>query len=107
MYPQGPRLYTQSFLELAGEEEVEVENLGGGVNSFKTARYFLKYVAVLEELGPPHKISSSPTGARFPVYKREDLQGTTWKMRILNIRSLASLVTIIVINFKFPYFPQS
>ena len=33
-----------------------------------------------------------------PVYKVEDLGGTSWKMTILNIRSLASLATIMHAN---------
>ena len=32
------------------------------------------------------------------MYKVEDLGGTSWKMTILNIRSLASLATIINVN---------
>ena len=46
------------------------------------------------ELSDPHKISLLPhpqTVMENPVYKLEDLQGTSWKMTILNIRSLASL----------------
>ena len=39
MYPQGPQVYTQGFLELFGGGG---GGAGGGSNSSKMARYFLK-----------------------------------------------------------------
>ena len=42
MYPQGPQVYTQGFPELTVGGVGWVEILGGGPNSSKTARYFLK-----------------------------------------------------------------
>ena len=59
---------------------------------------FKKYLAVLE-FTPPHEFSlhiprDFQAVLENTVYKVEDLGGTSWKMTILNIRSLASLATI-------------
>ena len=43
MYPQGPQLNTQGFPELAGGGRG-----GGGVNSSKAAKYFLKPIMQVE-----------------------------------------------------------
>ena len=59
---------------------------------------FKKYLAILE-FTPPHILSLRIPRDFQPVlkntvYKVEDLGNTSWKMTILNIRSLTSLATI-------------
>ena len=62
---------------------------------------FKKYLALLEEF-TTHEFSLLPQKVlENTVYKLEDLGGTSWKMTILNIRSLASLVTTINLEIEF------
>ena len=58
---------------------------------------FKKYLTVLDDshhlFQPFHPILLPQPVLENPVYKVEDVGGTSWKMTILNIRSLASLAT--------------
>ena len=67
---------------------------------------FKKYIAVLEDFittTPPPPPPPPQTVLENTVYKLEDLGGTSWKMTILNIRSLASLATMKVKYIFFPF----
>merc|ERR1712055_123387 len=58
---------------------------------------FKKYLAVSEELGAPLEIctpTSTSTSSLCKLRTTRVQHGTSWKMTILNIRSLASLATI-------------